>query len=99
MLALRQPIALALYPFSDLGCSKNTTANLAHKLNTRAITFALYDDENRQFHQICVPFRSEKFVVIKYALDDVFVEETWGQVYRLCFEVTETSPWPDSNPQ
>lgn len=65
----------------------------------RAITFALYDDENRQFHQICVPFRSEKFVVIKYALDDVFVEETWGQVYRLCFEVTETSPWPDSNPQ
>ncbi len=39
MLALRQPIALALYPFSDLGCSKNTTANLVHKLNTFCCNF------------------------------------------------------------
>lgn len=60
-----------------------------------AITFALYDEENRQFHQICVPFKTNDFVEIKYALDDAFLKETWGQVYRLCFDVTETDPWPN----
>jgi len=62
---------------------------------TAAITFALYDSDERLFHQICVPFKTEENIEIEYSLDEEFEKETLGQVYRLYLKAENGKPRRD----